>query len=150
MRRPPAATLLLLLAVLLPRAATAQPAATCPATPCVEDATTLCLNDDRFRVTLDWVGPQGGSGDGMAPPEELTPDTSYFWFFKPTNAELVVKVLDGCGVNGHYWVFAGGLTNVEVEMRVCDTAAGLERVYTNTQGTSFEPVQDTAAFATCP
>ena len=154
MRRPyPAPALIALLAVLavllLPWPAAAQPD-TCQATPCVEDGQTLCLNGDRFRVTTRWETDKGATGAGKVPPEELTPDTSYFWFFRSTNAEMVVKVLDGCTVNGHYWVFAGGLTNVEVELEVCDTQEGRRRVYTNPQGTSFQPIQDTAAFATCP
>jgi hypothetical protein len=29
-------------------------------------------------------------------------------------------MIDGCGLNGHYWVFAGGLTNVKVVLTVTD------------------------------
>ncbi len=125
---------------------------TCPATPCVEDATTLCLNDDRFRVTANWNTPNLNppSGPAMAPAQELTPDTSYFWFFKDTNVEMVVKVLDACDAFDRYWVFAGGLTNVEVEMKVCDTQEGIQKTYSNPAQTPFQPIQDTDAFATCP
>jgi hypothetical protein len=42
------------------------------------------------------------------------------------------------------------LTNVRVVTTVTDTANGAVRTYTNPQGTRFAPVQDTAAFATCP
>lgn len=125
---------------------------TCPATPCVEDDTTLCLNDDRFRVTATWSTPNQNppTGPGMAPAQELTPDTSYFWFFKDTNVEMVVKVLDACNGFDRFWVFAGGLTNVEVEMRVCDTQEGIQKTYFNPPETPFQPIQDTDAFATCP
>jgi|GEM_PF-2845088 len=128
-------------------------AETCPATPCVEDATTLCLNDDRFRVTANWTAPNldPPTGPAMAPAEELTPDTSYFWFFKDTNVEMVVKVLDACTFSTpRFWVFAGGLTNVEVEMKVCDTQEGIQKTYVNPPETPFQPIQDTNAFATCP
>ena len=40
----------------------------------------------------------------------------------PGNIEVFAKVLDGCAVNGHYWVFVGGLTDVEVELAVVDPA----------------------------
>ena len=121
----------------------------CPTTPCVEDVDTMCLNDDRFRVEADWATDQGTSGFGNV--GELTlSDTNYFWFFNQNNVEVVVKVLNGCGVNQRYWVFAGGLTNVEVELRVCDTQAGIQRTYSNPQTTPFQPIQDTGAFATCP
>ncbi len=118
------------------------------ATSCEEDATTLCLNDDRFRVEASWATVEGDSGAGQA--SELTEDTGTFWFFAPENIEVVVKVLDGCGVNGRYWVFAAGLTDVEVELIVIDTSTGDIRVYRNPQKSPFDPVQDTAAFSTCP
>jgi len=123
----------------------------CPTTPCVDDDFTLCLNGDRFAVQASFDPPNDGD-DVFEPAQrvELTIDTGYFWFFRDTNVEMVVKVLNGCGVNGHYWVFAGGLTNVAVEMEVCDTLAGLKRLYSNPQETPFQPIQDTGAFATCP
>ena len=43
----------------------------------------------------------------------LTGDTGTFWFFDSANVELVLKVLDGRVLNGHYWVFYGALSNVE-------------------------------------
>ena len=82
--------------------------------------------------------------------EELTPDTGYLWFFNPENIEMVLKVLDGCDINNHYWVFAGGLTNVEVNMTVTDTETGAVREYGNPLEIKFQPIQDTQAFATCP
>ncbi len=79
----------------------------------------------------------------------LTSDSGYFWFFNSANIELVVKVLDACTVNDHYWVFAGGLTNVEVVLTVTDTNTGAQQVYTNPLGTAYVPLQDTGAFE-CP
>lgn len=48
------------------------------------------------------------------------------------------------------WVFAGGLTNVKVDLTITDMANGASKVYHNPQGTAFQPIQDTSAFATCP
>lgn len=79
----------------------------------------------------------------------MTPDARS-WFFRGENSELIVKVLDACSVNNHFWVFAGGLTNVQVELTVTDRDTGTSRVYNNLQSTPFQPIQDTAAFATCP
>lgn len=80
----------------------------------------------------------------------LTVDTGSFWFFDDSNLELMVKVLDGCAVNGRHWVFAAGLTDVEVELDVTDAWTGQTKTYRNPLGTPFAPIQDTAAFATCP
>ncbi len=67
----------------------------------------------------------GGSGAGQG--VALTSDSGYFWFFNSANIELVVKVLDACTVNDHFWVFAGGLTNVDVVMTITDTETGAQR-----------------------
>ncbi len=116
--------------------------------PCVANATTLCLNNARFRVTAFYATGDGSSGAGMGMP--LTGDSGYFWFFNAANIELVVKVLDGCTLpSAHFWVFAGGLTNVGVTLIVEDTRTGASQTYNNPIGTPFAPLQDTLAF-TCP
>jgi hypothetical protein len=118
-------------------------------TPCVEGPNTLCLQQGRFEVTTSWATTQGTSGAGDAGDLGLT-DTGYFTFFNVNNVEVVVKVLNGCPVNQRYWVFAGGLTNVEVELIVRDSETGVVQRYMNPQSTPFQPIQDTQAFATCP
>jgi hypothetical protein len=116
-----------------------------PPEPCADGPQTLCLGaGDRFEVRTAWATAPGGSGAGQR--RELTVDTGFFWFFKETNVETMVKVLDGCGVNGRYWVFAAGLTNVEVVLTVRDAETGALRTYRNELDTPFQPVQDTAAF----
>lgn len=116
--------------------------------PCFPAATVLCLNSSRFRVEANWETPSGAAGLGQAVP--LTADTGLLWFFNPENAEAVVKVLNACGLNQRYWVFSGGLTNVGALLTVTDTRSGAARQYLNPQGTPFQPIQDTDAFATCP
>jgi hypothetical protein len=116
--------------------------------PCVEGDTTLCLANDRFKVEVDWATPPGDTGQGMA--VQLTPDTGYFWFFNDANVEMVIKVLDACSFADRFWVFAGGLTNVEVDITVTDTQTGTIQTYSNPLNTPFQPIQDTNAFATCP
>ena len=120
----------------------AQPAS------CTPNSHTLCLNQGRFAVTASFTdAPQGLPVQATAVP--LTADTGYFWFFDPANVELVVKVLDGCAVNGNFWVFAGGLTNVNVLLQVTDTRTGATKPYSNALGLAFQPIQDSSAFV-CP
>ena len=111
---------------------------------CTPDSFGLCLNQGRFRVMAAWQTGDGRQGIAEAFP--VTGDTGNLWFFHPDNVEVVVKVIDGCGTNGKYWVFAGGLTNVEVTLLVVDTATGAEKEYVNPQGKAFQPIQDTVAF----
>ena len=63
---------------------------------------------------------------------------------------MVVKVLDGCALNGHAWVFAGGLTNVGVTLKVTDTTTGANALTRTRRIPPSKPIQDTAAFSTCP
>ena len=59
----------------------------------------------RFEVRASWRDFENGTGQGRA--TRLTEDTGTFWFFDDDNLELVVKVVDGTWLNGHYWVFYG-------------------------------------------
>jgi ELWxxDGT repeat protein len=110
---------------------------------CQTSSTALCLNAGRFRVEATWRDFAGHAGVGQAVP--LAADTGYFWFFAPGNVETVVKVLDGRGLNGAFWVFYGALSSVEYTLTVTDTATGLSRRYVNPPG-ALASVGDTAGF----
>jgi streptogramin lyase len=116
-----------------------------PATGCAPNSQTLCLNVGAFSVTVSFQdSPEGISSPANA--VALTGNTGYFWFFDPANIEMTVKVLDGCSLNAHYWVFAAGMTNVGVDWKVTNNLSGTTNNYSNAVGTPFQPVQDTEAF----
>ena len=126
----------------------AETAAPLTAGSCAPDTNVLCLGDGRFRVTVGWLRADGSAGMAGAAP--ITDGTGEFWFFDEANVELVVKVLDGCGLPApSFWIFAGGLTNVGFDLLVEDTVTGGSRTYTNAPGTAFPPLQDTRALP-CP
>jgi hypothetical protein len=79
---------------------------------------SLDLHDGRFHVVVEWQASPGLHGTGH--PVALDDDSGHFWFFSPDNPEVFVKVLDACAVNGRYWLFAGGLTNLGVEIAFFD------------------------------
>ena len=110
--------------------------------PCIQDADTLCLAN-RFEVEIAW---QTATHQGPGQATRLTPDTGTFSFLDPNNLELFVKVLDACGINGHYWVFASGLTNVRIDLRVRDTVTDQERTYVNPLNRPYPPLQQTTDF----
>lgn len=112
---------------------------------CLEGPDALCLNDDRFRVTAE-VTPPGGSTRAASTVRARAADSGLFYFFHPANWELGVKVLTGCPVSGHYWVFLSANTNVEFRVTVYDILTGRVRHYPNAQGHLADPVADTAAF----
>lgn len=108
---------------------------------CVPSDTSLCLLDNRFRVEVDWDNSlrSGNSDDHgvghVRPVSGLgTDESGFFWFFDSSNLELVVKVLDAQVLNGHFWVFYGGLSDVEYRITVTDTATGNFKVFTNPAG----------------
>ena len=111
---------------------------------CLGSDQVHCLGDGRFRVEATWATAQGTSGVARA--RSLTDETGAFWFFDLANLELVVKVLDGCAVNNRHWVFAAGLTDVEVQLDVTDTVSGTVRRYESALGQSFDPIRDVDAF----
>jgi ELWxxDGT repeat protein len=114
------------------------------AAPCAPSSARLCLNGGRFAVEARWRDFQGKTGAGTAVPLSGG-DTGYFWFFSAANVEVVLKVLDGRGVNGRFWVFYGALSNVEYELTVTDTETGTVKTYRNPSG-RLASVADTGAF----
>jgi ELWxxDGT repeat protein len=106
--------------------------------PCVAGPTRLCLQEGRFAVELQGPAPAG------AVPIEGT-DSGYFWLFAPDLPEVVIKVIDGQAVNGHFWVFLAGLTHVEHTVTVTDTLTGTRRTYRSLAG-RFISLGDTGAF----
>lgn len=118
-------------------------------TACAPGPTTLCLGGGRFRVEVAWRDFEGGSGQGRVVPG-ASADSGLFWFFAPANWELLVKVVDGCPVNGRRWVFAAATTNVGYTLTVTDTATGEQERYENPLGRSSPAITDTEALAGCP
>ncbi len=111
-------------------------------TTCTAGSTMLCLNSGRFAVTVTWR-TSSSSGSGQAVP--MTNDTGHFWFFGASNVELVIKILDGRGVNGKFWVFYGALSDVEYTINVRDVSTGVSKSYFNPVG-RLASVSDVNAF----
>jgi hypothetical protein len=124
---------------------------------CTSSSSILCiddqLNDKRFQVSITFATTQDGgkSGNGHAiQTNSLGVDQGgMFSFFDNSNPEVLVKVLNGCGVNHQHWVFFAALTNVGFHMTVTDKTTGKSVEYSNNDNTTAIPVQDTSAFA-CP
>ena len=114
--------------------------------PCLEDPNTMCLNDGRFRVHSAFEDFQGNSG--VAKQWPLTSDSGYSTFFSDSNVELFIKVLDACSLTGNYWVFASGLTNVDIDLYVEDTESGKVWHARNPLGRVFATALDTQTFFT--
>jgi hypothetical protein len=115
---------------------------------CRVTETSLCLGDGRFEVTGEWTDFQGHHGAAHAVPDEFQSVVDYgvFWFFNFGNAEMVVKVLDACSYNGHYWVFLSPASTVKYDIKVRDVRTGQQKTYSNPLGKVPSLIADTATF----
>ena len=111
-------------------------------------ASVLGLNGTRFRLTLSARDQRSGkTGTGRS-----IPHNDLFGYFSipdltgnASNPEVFVKLLNADAVNGKYWVFWGGLTDLEYTLTVTDSATGISRSYQKEAGSTCGGY-DTAAF----
>lgn len=119
-----------------------------PATNCRPSANRACLQRGRFAVEVGFETPAGPGVGTLS--EAVAADSAVFWFFAAENWELLVKVIDGCAVNGHVWVFESAMSDVRYTLTVTDTSTGREVRHTSPGGRAALPVLDTEAFPACP
>ncbi|HSF41864.1 MAG TPA: hypothetical protein VLT87_18830 [Thermoanaerobaculia bacterium] len=100
----------------------------------------LYLQDQKFQVRVEWSTADGAlHGNGYAVP--LSKESGMFWFFEGSNPEILVKILDGRPVNGHWWVFISSNTNLRFTVRVAQLTdfgapppSGQEKTYVSPAG----------------
>lgn len=108
---------------------------------CVASSTTVCLMDNRFRVSIAYVNPFSN------PPNQpgtflaarllqgsQNPDTALFGFASAQAVEVVVRVQDTRPFAPRFDVYYGGMTDVGYTITVTDTQTGTTRQYTNPAG----------------
>ncbi|MXX60413.1 MAG: hypothetical protein F4Z42_02300 [Holophagales bacterium] len=112
---------------------------------CEDDSSSLCLHGDTFRVSGTYL--VDGEADAMSPVEMggASTDSGLFTFFDGENWEVLVKVLNGCEMNGHWWVFSTAATDVSYEFSI-EAAGGLSKVYRSAGGSPSRAQADTGAF----
>ena len=112
---------------------------------CVESTTVMCLQDGRYEVTIEWTTLSGETGPAkVARPR--TRDSGLFYFFSYNNWEVLLKVLDGCAVNEHHWVYAASATDLGLNMVVRDTVTGQKKEYFKNAGSPSPATTDSGAF----
>ena len=116
---------------------------------CVQSDEAFCFLDNRFQVQVEWLNFSSQTGVGHVVDQPLSDNSGVFWFFTDGNWEMLVKVLDGCELNGRFWVFSAATTNVQYTLTVTDTQTGAQVVYTNPLGNAAAALTDTDALATC-
>jgi len=126
-------------------------------TACIASDTVLCVDDSpgdkRFKMSATFQTAQSGGLSGKAqaiPTSQLgVVHGGLLWFFGADNPEMLLKIVNGCAVNEHYWAFLSATTNAGFTVTVDDTLLANSRTYTNADLTAAPPVQDTSALASC-
>jgi len=109
---------------------------------CVENATTVCLLSNRFRVSIAYVNPfsnppnQPGTflAARLSSTPGINPDVALFGFSSAQAVEVVVRLQDTRPFAPRFDVYYGGMTDVGYTVTVTDTATGTARQYVNTVG----------------
>ena len=69
-----------------------------------------------------------------------------FWFFNESNWEMLVKVVDGTKLDGHWWVYAAAATDVEWDLKIEDLVGKTTWSYVSELGERTS-LADTRAFS---
>ncbi len=115
---------------------------------CSAAPTTLCVQSNRFRITLSARDPRTGRADSGY----VMSSTDVFGYFafpvltgNQTDPQVFVKVLDGRPINNRWWVFYASLTDLEFSLTVTDTESGVVKGYYQAPYTQ-KSANDTSAF----
>ncbi len=73
-------------------------------------------------------------------------NSALLYFFDRDNAEILLKILDGCAVNGHRWVFTAPVTNVAFRLEIVERSTGRRFEQRNAAGRTAQTEGDTTAF----
>jgi len=115
---------------------------------CSTTPTSHCLQGKRFQVEIEWSG-YVGDGGLAGTVAGASADSGLFYFFSPSNWEVLVKVLNACQQNDRFWVFAAAATSLQYTITVTDTLTGAVRTYSSPLDVSSAAITDIEAFATC-
>ncbi|MCY3963448.1 MAG: leucine-rich repeat domain-containing protein [Acidobacteria bacterium] len=107
-------------------------------------ATTPLTFDGGYRVSLCYETAEGVVGEARAG-IWASDQSGLLWFFSRGNAEVLVKVLDGCSHNGRRWIFVAPVTDVAFNLHVT-SSGGREWTHRNPLGRTAVTRSDTSAF----
>ncbi len=126
-----------------------------PTGPCVANATTACVLNNRFKVTVRYRGAfDNNAADTDANVKSVTGfasptfETAFFYFGNPNNIEMLLKMLDQGNTNGAgqptIAVLFGSATPLRIELTITDTTTGTVKQYTSAFNTQAGQTDFTA------
>ncbi len=113
-------------------------------TDCVPDTTPLVF-DGGYHVRMCYETSEGTVGEGKAG-IWASGESGLLWFFTRDNAEVLIKVLNGCFYNDHRWVYVAPVTDLAFNLYVVDSE-GRTWSHHNRQGDTASTRSDNEAFS---
>lgn len=87
-------------------------------------------------VGFAWLNEDGSCSAAWGKPMSVALEGGYlFSFFSDDNPEVLVKLINGCAINGRWWLYAGGATDLDhslVIVRLNDADPDTRILTTNT------------------
>ena len=112
-------------------------------TDCEPGRTALTLAGG-YKVSMCYETYAGETGDALDWGLDSS-QSALLYFFERDNAEVLIKVLDGCGVNGHRWVFVAPVTDLAFNL-IVESPDGRRWTHANRLGQTADAASDVAAF----
>lgn len=106
--------------------------------------TTALQFDGGYRVSMCYRTPDGQVGQAKSG-VWASGQSGILWFFDRGNAEVLVKVLNGCSNNGHRWAFVAPVTTLEFDLWITGPN-GRRWTHSNAQGRTAATKSDIRAF----
>ena len=97
--------------VTLPDPNTAPPPPGCP-------ADRACLSKEGFQVFVSFWSKDQWNRASRLTTANVGESAAVFYFFSADNPELLVKVANGCSINGHWWVYGSAATDLYYHVQV--------------------------------
>lgn len=114
-----------------------------PTSGCTPTTTALQF-DGGYKVSMCYRTPDGEVGQARSG-IWASGQSGLLWFFDRGNAEVLVKVLDGCSHNGHRWAFVAPVTTLEFNLWITGPD-GKRWTHGNRQGATASTRSDITAF----
>lgn len=102
-----------------------------------------------FQATVVYNYAEGfGQGQVMSfnGRKAANDESAFSYFTDPNNFEMGLKMLDGCSLDNHFWVFISGPTNDQWMVNILDTVNGNVWSARNELNHLTSTIADTSAF----
>ena len=114
-----------------------------------EPRTGVTTLSGDYEIRMCFEMPSGAQADAADYHLESTA-SGLLWFFERDNVEVLVKVLDGCAINDHGWVFVAPVTTLAFNLEIVERGTGRRFTHRNPRSRTAAAVSDTAAFPCDP